>query len=148
MKKLGFTIVAAVISCVCSAQMYNVSGKIENTKGKTKVVMYELTGGVKWDTAYIGYFRGHYSLIMETGYKYQVWFQTPQDSVKVMSVEQHAVTAKSVVVDCDFNLNGSTVITEAKPKKRVQMRLLEIRMTPANRPEDFEKQKVLILNKR
>lgn len=140
----------ALIALVSLSQTFIVNGRVENAKGKTKVVLYEFSG-TKWDTAYIGYSRKFlwikpkYSVVLDPDYKYQIWFVSSKDSVKVLGVDKKATTARWNIVDVDFEWKGCAVMTNGKrPFKLVQ---IDVRMTSANRPEDFEQKKAQIINK-
>lgn len=142
MKKLILTMAIAVIASLSYSQTFRIDGRIENTKGKTHVVLYEYSG-TKWDTAYIGYFRKflwftpHYSLILDRDYNYQIWYTNPLDSVKVLAVDKQATKAKRIIVDVDFSLKDNARVTSGH--RPFQLVFVKGRMTVASRPEDFDK---------
>jgi len=138
MKKLILTLGLSIIAMAATAQTFIIDGRIENATGKTRVVMYEYNG-TKWDTAYVGIFRGRYSLVLDSDYKYQIWFFSSQDSVKVLAVDQKATTSKRNIVDVDFGWKGCAKITKSNGKHPFKILLIDARMTPADRPEDFSK---------
>lgn len=138
MKKLILTLGLSIVSMAATAQTFIIDGRIENATGKTRVVMYEYNG-TKWDTAYVGNFRGRYSLVLDSEYKYQIWFFSTQDSVKVLAVDPKATTSKRNIVDVDFAWKGCAKITKSKGKNPFKILLIDARMTPVSRPEDFSK---------
>jgi hypothetical protein len=111
---------------------------MENTKGKVQVVLYESDGAFGWDTAYVGYFRGQYSLVLDRDYSYQVWFTNSLDSVKVLTVDRRAVSAKSITVDVDFNRKGCARVVKSRGKHPFDLLLLNQEVTIVNKPEDLK----------
>lgn len=136
MKKLILTLTLALTAAVSFSQTFNIRGKIEHSKGKNRVVLYEFNGQT-WDTAWVDDFRKNYSLMLDPNQRYQIWFTSSTDSVKVLAVDKNATDARTIIVDVDFEWKGCAKITKgSSPFKLI---LINTRMTPANRPDDFAK---------
>jgi hypothetical protein len=136
MKKLVSILTMALIVSVSFSQTFNLRGKIENAKGKTRVVMYGLNGQ-NWDTVWIDNFRSQYSLMLDPDMAYQIWFFSLADSVKVLTVDKKAIKARTIIVDVDFNRKGSARVAKGNGKHPFNLLLLDVNMTSANRPEDL-----------
>ena len=135
MKKLIFAL--ALIACASCSPAFIIDGRITNTSRKTRVILYE-HNGVKWDTAYVGDFRTHYSLVLDTNYRYQVWFISRADSVKVLAVDKHLGSPRGFVVDVDFDSARSVRLAPGTNGRDFDTIFIYKQLTPENGPEDLK----------
>lgn len=134
MKKLIFAL--ALIACASCSRSFIIDGRIANTTGKTRVVLYE-HNGQQWDTAYVGDFRKHYSLVLDTNYRYQVWFISRTDSVKVLCIDRNLNSPRGFVVDVDFGSERSVRLAPGTDGRYFDTIFIYQHLTPANGPEDL-----------